>query len=243
MSRTRSLLALSLLLGLLTACGGKASDAGGPGDGQTDALPAPEAGRSGVTGMPDKPGPGQIGAPATGATPGTGEVAVDENGQPLPVADGSTAPASDAPASEGGTPPSTGTAPPDGNALPEEPTPQDAVAVVRSYYAAINERQFAQAYALWSDGGKASKQTEQQFADGFRDTASVQAETLAPGRADAGAGQRYIEVPVALTATQRDGSQRRYVGAYTLHRTVVDGATAEQRAWRIRSADIREVKQ
>jgi len=32
------------------------------------------------------------------------------------------------------------------------------------------------------------------------------------------------------------------VGAYTLRRAVVDGAGAEQRAWRIASADLREVK-
>ena len=63
-----------------------------------------------------------------------------------------------------------------------------------------------------------------------------------PINADAGAGQRYIQVPVALTATRVDGSVHRYAGTYTLHRTVVDGATDEQRAWRIASADLREVK-
>src|SRR3546814_19953437 len=63
-----------------------------------------------------------------------------------------------------------------------------------------------------------------------------------PGRVDPGAGQRYIQIPVGITATTSDGSVRRYAGTYTLHRTVVDGATAEQRAWRIASADLRAVK-
>ena len=121
--------------------------------------------------------------------------------------------------------------------------PQDAVAVVREYYAAINERNFGRAYALWSDSGRASGQSPQQFASGFDNTIGVSVEILAPSRIDAAAGSRFIEVPVAFTATEKDGRQRRFVGAYTLRRGVVDGATAEQRAWRIASADLREVTQ
>ena len=59
-----------------------------------------------------------------------------------------------------------------------------------------------------------------------------------PGRLDAAAGSRYVEVPVTVEAAQRDGSVRRYAGSYTLRRAVVDGATAEQRAWRIASANL-----
>lgn len=197
-------------------------------------LPAPQGVSGGVTGMPTQPGPGQVGPPvATDGLPE--EVVLDENGNPIlpatpedgtqPVADDGT------PLTEDGTLPPT-----------DEPTPQDAVAVLRDYYSAINGRSFARAYALWSDGGRASGQTPQQFADGFADTTGVSIEILPPGRVDAAAGSRYLEVPVALTASQRDGSQRKYVGAYVLRRAVVDGASAEQRAWRIGSADLREVK-
>ncbi|HEY1141856.1 MAG TPA: hypothetical protein VGE88_16880, partial [Lysobacter sp.] len=73
------------------------------------------------------------------------------------------------------------------------------------------------------------------------DTTGVSVEIMAPGRVDAAAGSRYVEVPVALTATHADGRQQRFVGAYTLRRAVVDGATADQRAWRIGTADLREV--
>lgn len=227
-----SALALGLALAgavLTSACGDKtAADGSGSADGSAEALPAPEgAGRGGVTGMPATPGPGQVGPPAdAAATP-----LYDENGNPLP---GTEAPA------EGvdGTLP----LPSDGSAVAAEPGPDDALAVVRDYYAAINQGQFDQAYALWSDGGRASGQSAQQFAAGFADTTGVSVELLAPGPVDAGAGQRHIEVPVAITATQRDGSQRKYVGAYVLRRTVVDGASDEQRAWRIGSADIREVR-
>jgi len=45
-------------------------------------------------------------------------------------------------------------------------------------------------------------------------------------------------VPLAVAATQRDGSLRKYVGTYTLRYSVVDGATPDQRHWRIASADL-----
>ena len=65
----------------------------------------------------------------------------------------------------------------------------------------------------------------------------------APARVDGAMGSRYIEVPGAVEAPARDGTVRRYVGAYTLRRSVVDGATPEQRAWRLASADLRELAQ
>lgn len=223
---------------LLAACGGKDRPADGTAAGaDPQALPAPAgAGAAGVTGMPSAPGPGQVGAPVEGSTAGP---LFDVNGDPIPGSDAGT-PASGI---DGTLPPPEPGTETDTPPLAVEPTPEDAVAVVRDYYAAINGGNFARAYALWSDGGNASGQNAQQFANGFAETTGVSVEVLAPGRVDAGAGQRYVEVPVAITATQRDGSQRKYVGAYTLRRSVVDGASDEQRAWRIGSADIREVKQ
>lgn len=209
----------------LAACGDR-DDKGGSGEhASVDTLPAPEGARGSITGMPDKPGPGQIGVPDTSIASNSsiglpaGED-IDDSSLPNP-GDGS------APV----------------NGLTDEPTPADAVAVVRDYYAAINAGNFDQAYALWSDGGNASGQTPQQFAGGFAATSGVSVQIDAPGNVDAAAGSRYIEVPVAITATHRDGSVHRYVGAYTLRRAAIDGATDEQRAWRIQSSDIREVRQ
>lgn len=236
---SRRFLALLLLSALLTACGGD-NDKQGHVDGVADeALPAPRADvRGGVTGMPAKPGPGQVGPPSA-AQPET--VALDENGNPIlphgmgvdgvPVEGALPETATDA----AGAPVETPQA--------DEPTPQDAIAVVRDYYAAINGRNFDRAYALWSDAGRASGQSLQQFSDGFDNTSGVSVEIMAPSRVDAAAGSRFIEVPVAFTATEQDGRERRFVGAYTLRRAVVDGATADQRAWRIASADLREVTQ
>lgn len=220
---------LFLALGACGKDGARGARAGGDGD--DGGLPTPQATSGSVTGMPDRPGPGQVGAPEisgalpeppTGTdviqspetNPETGMVPIGEDGLPLPP---ESAPIG-------------------------EPTPQDAVAVVRDYHAAINARSFGRAYALWSGNGSASGQSPQQFADGFAETTGMSVELQAPGRIDAAPDARYIEVPVAVAATQRDGSVRRYVGAYTLRHPVVDGAAPGQRSWRITSADLREVR-
>ncbi len=218
-----SVLAVALAL---SACGGDKPGAAGSKAGSTEALPAPAGARGSVTGMPDRPGPGQVGPPQPGEA-----IALDAEGNPLlPTDEAATDPAApidpDAPPVDAGA---------------TEPTPQDAVAVIRDYYAAINRRDYAQAHAMWSDNGRASNQTPEQFAAGFADTTGVSVEIMPPGQVDAAAGSRYIEVPVALTASHADGRQQRFVGAYTLRRAVVDGATPDQRAWRIGTADIREV--
>lgn len=218
---------------LLASCGGDKPQGarGADSEGDAEALPAPAGGgKGGVTGMPDRPGPGQVGPPPQPVE----AVALDEQGNPILPSEGD--PAVGAPATEVASAAGDTT-----TALPGEPTPQDAVAVIRDYYAAINRGDFDHAYSLWSDGGRASGQSALQFAEGFRYTTGTSVEILAPGAVDAAAGSRFIEVPVALTATGSNGVQRKFVGAYTLRRAVVDGATPEQRAWRIGSADIREV--
>ena len=233
MSMIQKLSALTCALACaiaLPACNDHSASDAQLAAGQGDALPAPAQPGDSVTGMSSRPGPGEV--PLSGTPPQPAEAAepADQvdllNPETGLLPDPAMQPAGDA-ASAG---------------LPAEPTPQDAVAVIRDYYAAIDSGSHARAYALWSDGGRASKQTPQQFADGFADTAHVVATIGEPANPDAGAGQRYIQVPVALTATRTDGSVHRYAGTYTLHRTVVDGATDEQRAWRIASADLREVK-
>jgi hypothetical protein len=228
--------AVLLLCLALGACGHKAKDGAAPqADGGTpggEALPTPAGTAGGVTGMPAKPGPGHVGPPSPDMAQA---VEFDENGNPIeppPLGpDGQPIDPATVPAD----------APLDPATLPAEPTPDDAAAVVRDYYAAINGGDFARAHGLWADAGRASGKSATQFATGFADTTGISVEVMAPGAIDAGAGQRHIEVPVAFTVTQRDGKLYRYVGAYTLRRTVVDGATAEQRDWRIVSADIRQL--
>ncbi len=211
---------------LLSACSGNQEPMANPSD-TGAALPSPAAGNDSVTGMPDRPGPGPVGdavRPADAAQ--DSPFANDALGQAPGAGDG-------VPGIDGTIDPGAGTA--------SEPTVQDALAVLRDYYAAINARQYDVAYGLWSSDGDASGQTPAQFAQGFADTGTVDVQLGEPGRVDPAAGSRYIQIPVSIITTHTDGSVHRYAGTYTLRRAVVDGASPTQREWRIGSADIRVV--
>ena len=219
-----------LCCALLAACGDKTAQDGDATHPTVDTLPAPADARGPITGMPDTPGPGPVASDPAEALPPDAMVEPDEMGLGEGTVDPELEVDPDAVSNDEET------------AAPE-PTPEDAVAVVRAYYGAIEARSFDRAYALWADEGRASQQTPQQFAAGFARTARIAVSVDAPGRVEGAAGSRFVEVPVAIEATQDDGTVRRYVGAYTLRRSMVDGASPEQREWRIASADIREVTQ
>ncbi|MGN6512349.1 MAG: hypothetical protein ACTHKZ_02075, partial [Lysobacteraceae bacterium] len=70
------------------------------------------------------------------------------------------------------------------------------------------------------------------------DVASSDASIGAPGRIEGAAGSRYVSVPVTLVRGLRDGGTQRLGGAVTLRRAVVDGATPEQRTWRIAGIEL-----
>lgn len=237
----------------LSACGG--DDRSAPRaavEEDVEALPAPVQSAGSVTGMPDAPGPGNV--PLGGVQPGT--ATVDGVAMVVPITgmpgDGGLPPLEDNP--EAGlidlvdltaapptvptlaqvTPVTPSAAP--AAAVATAPAAAEAVAIVHAYYAAIASGQHARAYALWSDGGRSSGQTPEQFAAGFAGTRSVVVRPGEPG-AVAGAGDaRLVEVPVSVTTTLADGSERRDVGAYVLRRLAGDGAGA----WRITSAELRE---
>ncbi len=56
-----------------------------------------------------------------------------------------------------------------------------AVSIVRDYYRAIDDRRFGAVYILWSDSGRASKQSLSEFTRGFDETAHVSLSTGVPG--------------------------------------------------------------
>lgn len=120
-----------------------------------------------------------------------------------------------------------------------EGSAQAAAQVVELYYAQLEEGSYAPAWALWEDGGRASGMGADAFAASFAKYGEYHANIGAPGDIDAGAGQRYVKVPVVVYGRMKDGRPFNMKGDVTLHRTEVDGATPEQRRWRIRSADIK----
>jgi len=120
----------------------------------------------------------------------------------------------------------------------EAPDSVSAAAVLDAYYAAINRKDYAGAYALWGSNGEASGKTLAQFSAGFAKTDSVSVAVGPAGPVEGAAGSRYINIPVTIDARLSDGTKQRFTGTYTLRRAVVDGATAEQRSWRIYTAHI-----
>lgn len=116
---------------------------------------------------------------------------------------------------------------------------QAAIDIVHAYYDAINAREYRKAYELWSGKGEASKQTFEEFRDGFSDTASVEIDTSGePGDLEGAAGSQYVTIPLRIKAKTKDGKEQNFGGEYVLRRSMVDGATAEQREWRLYSASI-----
>jgi hypothetical protein len=123
-------------------------------------------------------------------------------------------------------------------AIPDTTTPAPAD-VVRRYYAGIQARDYDAAYSLWGQLGRASGKTRAAFTAGFSDTREVRATIGDSVRVEGAAGSQYATVPVKVDAVLRNGRRQHFEGAYTLRRSMVDGATAEQRRWRIYSADLR----
>ncbi len=118
-------------------------------------------------------------------------------------------------------------------------TEKTPAAVISGYYEALNARRYNDAYRLWSQSGEASGKSETDFAAGFAQTQTVSVSLGDSVRTEGAAGSQYATIPVTIDATLRNGTHQHFAGTYTLRRSMVDGATPEQRAWRIYSADLK----
>ena len=85
--------------------------------------------------------------------------------------------------------------------------------VIRSYYDAINRRQYLRAYAYWEPS--TTVPSYDIFAKGFDVTTAAQVELGTVGGSP-GAGQLYWSVPAAVFSTTTTGPQS-FVGCYTVH--------------------------
>jgi hypothetical protein len=127
------------------------------------------------------------------------------------------------------------------------PAPEDgaaqARALIQTYYAAIDRGDFRSAYAAWDNKGQASGKSFAAFRAGFASTARSRVVTGVPGNEDAGMSQRWIEVPVDVYATLKNGRSQHFRGKYTLHRVAPGvGAAASQTHWHIASARLVAVR-
>lgn len=93
----------------------------------------------------------------------------------------------------------------------------DGAALMRSYYNAINAKQYARAYSYWDSNHDTSLLVPfAQYQQGYAQTKSV-ALTTGIVRVGAATGNLYASVPAAIVATMTDGSTQTFVGCYTLH--------------------------
>jgi hypothetical protein len=118
-------------------------------------------------------------------------------------------------------------------------SPEAASGVIQTYYAAIDRGNFRGAYRLWNGDGRASGKSFASFRQGFAATARTRVVTGTPRNGDAGMSQRWIDVPVDVRATLKNGKRQHFTGTYRLHR-IVEGVSADPRDshWRIASAKL-----
>ncbi|RWF53909.1 MAG: DUF1176 domain-containing protein [Mesorhizobium sp.] len=89
----------------------------------------------------------------------------------------------------------------------------DAEAVIRSFYSAINRQEFARAWDYFGDTRPAKD--FDAFVKGYDGTERVEVKTGGVSE-DGAAGSIYYNVPVAIRATAKDGSENVFAGCYTL---------------------------
>ena len=89
------------------------------------------------------------------------------------------------------------------------------VALIRSYYSAVNRKEYLRAYSYWRDPATRLG-TLASFSNGYSHTASVGL-VFGSITGDAGAGQMYYTVPVRLKGTASNGVHQDYAACYVVH--------------------------
>ncbi|HEY0725016.1 MAG TPA: META domain-containing protein, partial [Pyrinomonadaceae bacterium] len=105
----------------------------------------------------------------------------------------------------------------------------DPIAALRSYYDAINARDYRRAYGYW----ESPTTSFDRFASGFADTDRVRVLVEPPARLDGAAGSIYAEISTIVVATTRAGIERVFAGCYTMRRSNV-----QDRGWLIYRGDV-----
>ncbi len=113
-----------------------------------------------------------------------------------------------------------------------QPAESDPVAALISYYNAINERNYQQAYRMW----ETPETNLERFSRGFADTRRVRLLIEPPVRVEGAAGSAFAEIPTILIAETSNGRERFFAGCYVLRRS-----NELRGPWRIYRARINQV--
>lgn len=90
-----------------------------------------------------------------------------------------------------------------------------AIQLVLDYYAAIDRQDYAQAYLMWADEGRASGQTGAEFAQGFSNTTRI---SVLLDKATVSVNSATVPITILSVLQETDGSEQaqRFSGTYTL---------------------------
>jgi hypothetical protein len=114
----------------------------------------------------------------------------------------------------------------------------DPVGLVKSFYNAVNRKEYRRAYDYMQLGTEMPEYDA--FAAGYADTRAVSLITGEPGM-DAAAGSVYSPVPVVLVAVHNDGSLHKFWGCYVARKpNIGQGDQPPPNEWHIYSAFLRE---
>lgn len=112
------------------------------------------------------------------------------------------------------------------------------VALISSYYNAVNRREYARAYGYWENPPNGA--TFARFVRGYADTTRVRLWLRPPARIEGAAGSQYARVPVVVVAKHADGSKHTFVGCYVTRRTnPLYLSPPRKPGWRIYDAKVR----
>lgn len=153
----------------------------------------------------------------------------------------SSAPEAPEPSNEAASAPPAAEPVPSVPATPDsEKTAAAAKRVLDDYFAALATKQYARAYRLWGDDGKATGMSEAEFAASFDKYRIYDGTAYGAGTTEGGAGSIYAEFPVTVTGILAKGGGFHLSGPMTLRRVNdVDGSTAAQRRWHISASGLK----
>lgn len=123
-------------------------------------------------------------------------------------------------------------APPDEPQPQPQPTDNGPVAALAAYYAAINARDFQQAFRFW----ESAPSSFERFMRGFADTERSRLFVEPSAQVEGAAGSLFAEIPAIVIAQTRNGGERFFAGCYTMRRR-----NDPQGTWRIYRANIAPV--
>lgn len=115
----------------------------------------------------------------------------------------------------GGTPPALSGTPADTNKDLFLDDRSNAIQVLRSFYNAINRKEYVRAYSYYA-ANTTNFPAYQQFADGYKDTATVEL-FVGSLTGDVGAGSVNYSVPFSLKSTNNTGAIQVFAGCYDVH--------------------------